>query len=98
MLWIDNAPVSMMRSIHHLKGRKSEVIKERLKPGPKSTNSAGIKQTQQTLLYLRAQPIRLGRQERQAPLGQNARVWGRLSIAITPDAPRAECLCLATPQ
>lgn len=46
MLWIDNAPVSMMTSIHHLKGRKSEVIKERLKPGLKSTNSAGIKRAQ----------------------------------------------------
>ncbi|KAI5843027.1 hypothetical protein DFP73DRAFT_595568 [Morchella snyderi] len=53
---------------------------------------------QQTLLFLRAQPIRPGRQEHQAPPGQNARAWGRLSLAITPDADRADCLCLATPE
>ncbi|KAI5844525.1 hypothetical protein DFP73DRAFT_594618 [Morchella snyderi] len=53
---------------------------------------------QQTLLFLRAQPIRSGRQERQAPPGQNARAWGRVSIAITPDGARAECLRLATPE
>ncbi|KAI5853113.1 hypothetical protein DFP73DRAFT_590158 [Morchella snyderi] len=36
-----------------------------------------------------AQPIRPGRQERQAPPGQNDLAWGPLSIAITPDAARA---------
>ncbi|KAI5838482.1 hypothetical protein DFP73DRAFT_600016 [Morchella snyderi] len=53
---------------------------------------------QQTLLFLRAQAIRPGRQERQAPPGRNARAWGRLSIAIMPGAARAECLRLATPE
>lgn len=43
MLWIDNAPVSLMTSIHQLKGRKSEVLKEQHKPGPKSSNAAGVK-------------------------------------------------------
>lgn len=46
MLWIDNAPVSMMTSIHQLKGRKSEVLKLRRKPGPKSSNAAGVKRAQ----------------------------------------------------
>ncbi|KAI5839091.1 hypothetical protein DFP73DRAFT_599058 [Morchella snyderi] len=39
-----------------------------------------------------AQPIRPGRTEPKGPPGQNARAWQRLRIAITPDAPRAECL------
>ncbi|KAI5843128.1 hypothetical protein DFP73DRAFT_607613 [Morchella snyderi] len=52
---------------------------------------------QQTPLFLKAQPICPGRQERQAPPGQNARAWRYPSIAITPDAARAECLRLATP-
>lgn len=43
LLWIDNGPVSMMTTIHRLKGRNSEILKMRKKPGPKSTNAAAIK-------------------------------------------------------
>ena len=45
MLWMDNAPVSMMTTIHQLKGRGSEVQKERRPPGLKSSNAAGIRKS-----------------------------------------------------
>ena len=45
MLWMDNAPVSMMTTIHQLKGRGSEVQKERRRPGLKSSNAAGIRKS-----------------------------------------------------
>ena len=45
MLWMDNAPVSMMTTIHQLKGRGSKVRKERRRPGLKSSNAAGIKKS-----------------------------------------------------
>ena len=43
MLWMDNAPVSMMATIHQLKGRRCEVLKEWKRPGLKSSNAGGVK-------------------------------------------------------
>jgi len=40
---MDNAPVSMMTTIHQLKGRIAKVLKERKRPGLKSSNAAGVK-------------------------------------------------------
>jgi len=40
---MDNAPVSMMTTIHQLKSRISKVLKERKRPGLKSSNAAGVK-------------------------------------------------------
>ena len=45
MLWMDNAPVSMMTTIHQLKERGSEVQKERRSPGLKSSNAPGIRKS-----------------------------------------------------
>lgn len=39
LLWFDNAPVTMMTTIHHLKGEQAAVMKMRKRPGRKSTNN-----------------------------------------------------------
>lgn len=38
LLWFDNAPVPMMTTIHYLKGEKAEILRDRNRPGRKSTN------------------------------------------------------------
>lgn len=49
ILWMDNGFVCVMTTIHFVKGRKSEVDALRKKPGPKSTNAAGIKRSGETV-------------------------------------------------
>jgi hypothetical protein len=43
MLWMDSAPVLVMTTMHPTTGRSSEIFTDRKKPGPKSTNAAGVK-------------------------------------------------------
>ena len=39
LLWFDNAPVTIMTTIHSLIGEKSEISRKRKRPGRKSTNA-----------------------------------------------------------
>ena len=39
LLWFDNAPVTIMTTIHSLNGEKSEIVRQRKRPGRKSTNA-----------------------------------------------------------
>ncbi|KAI5851759.1 hypothetical protein DFP73DRAFT_591020 [Morchella snyderi] len=94
-------PAGWIHMVHTLTGERHNIEDPAMDGNITSEMSIALDdspQHQQTLLFLRAQPIRPGCQERQAPPGQNARAWGRPSIAITPDAARAECLRLATPE
>lgn len=42
-VWMDNRPVPIMTTVHKLKGRNSEIPRWRKRPGPKSSNAAGIR-------------------------------------------------------
>jgi hypothetical protein len=46
VIWMDNAVVCMMTTIHQVKGRAAEVPAMRKKPGNKSTNASGVKKSQ----------------------------------------------------
>lgn len=56
LLWFDNAPVTMMTTIHYLKGEKAEILRNRNRPGRKSTNhkralmTFGDQQTKEILI------------------------------------------------
>src|SRR5205807_9273822 len=39
LLWFDNAPVTIMTTIYSLNGEKSEIVRQRKRPGRKSTNA-----------------------------------------------------------
>lgn len=42
---MDNGPVCMMTTIHDVKGQQSEVYAICKKPGPKSTNTGGVRKS-----------------------------------------------------
>ena len=44
VLWMDNAPVTMLTTVHNIHGSKSHVDTERKRPRNTSSNAAGVRQ------------------------------------------------------
>ena len=44
ILWMDNAPVTMLTTVHNIHGSKSHVTTDRKHPQDTSSNAAGIQQ------------------------------------------------------
>ena len=44
ILWMDNAPVTMLTTVHNIHGSKSHVTTDRKRPRDTSSNAAGVRQ------------------------------------------------------
>ena len=42
VLWMDNAPVTMLTTVHNIYSAKSHIVTERKRPQDTSNNAAGV--------------------------------------------------------